>query len=99
MDVVLRPGIEEWAAQRTKRECCEVLAAAGVAAGPCNSPADVVGDPHVAARNMLVEIPRPNGDGEPVLVPGNPVKMSRVAEGPETDEKARWALKMPSRFE
>ena len=84
MDAVLRPGIEEWAAQRTKRECCEVLAAAGVAAGPCNSPADVVGDPHVAARNMLVEIPRPNGDGDPVLVPGNPVKMSRVAEGPET---------------
>jgi crotonobetainyl-CoA:carnitine CoA-transferase CaiB-like acyl-CoA transferase len=29
-------------------------------------------------------MPRPNDDGPPVLVPGNPVKLSRVAEGPET---------------
>ena len=41
-------------------------------------------DPHVAARNMLVEVPRTDGVDEPVLVPGNPVKLSRVAEGPET---------------
>ena len=28
---------------------------------------------------MLVEIPRTDGVGQPVLVPGNPVKMSAVA--------------------
>ena len=33
---------------------------------------------------MLVEMPRTDGVDEPVLVPGNPVKMSKVAEGPET---------------
>ena len=33
---------------------------------------------------MLVEMPRPDGVDEPVLIPGNPVKLSGVAEGPET---------------
>ncbi len=33
---------------------------------------------------MLVEVPRSDGVAEPVLVPGNPVKLSNVAEGPET---------------
>jgi crotonobetainyl-CoA:carnitine CoA-transferase CaiB-like acyl-CoA transferase len=41
-------------------------------------------DGHLAVRNMLVEMPRVDGVATPVLVPGNPVKMSRVAEGPET---------------
>jgi formyl-CoA transferase len=33
---------------------------------------------------MVVEMPRTDGVDEPVLVPGNPVKLSKVAEGPET---------------
>ena len=52
-------------------------------AGPCNSAADVIADPHIAARNMLVEMPRTDGVDEPILVPGNPVKLSKMAEGPE----------------
>jgi crotonobetainyl-CoA:carnitine CoA-transferase CaiB-like acyl-CoA transferase len=43
----------------------------------------VVVDPHVAARSMLVEMPRTDGVDQPVLIPGNPVKLSEVAEGPE----------------
>ena len=39
---------------------------------------------HVAARHMLVELPRTDGVDQPVLIPGNPVKLSDVAEGPET---------------
>ena len=35
-------------------------------------------------RNMLVEMPRTDGVDTPVLVPGNPVKLSRMTEGPET---------------
>jgi len=38
----------------------------------------------VAARNMLVAMPRTDGVAEPVISPGNPVKMSAVADGPET---------------
>ncbi len=33
---------------------------------------------------MLVAVPRTDGVATDVLVPGNPVKLSRVAEGPET---------------
>ena len=44
---------------------------------------DVINDPHVKARRMLVEMPRGDGGAEPVLVPGNPLKLSAVAEGPE----------------
>jgi formyl-CoA transferase len=34
---------------------------------------------------MLVELARTDGVAQPVLVAGNPIKMSKVAEGPETD--------------
>ena len=44
----------------------------------------IVGDEHLAVRNMLVEVPRPDGVDQAVLVPGNPVKMSATPEGPET---------------
>ncbi|MCU1358407.1 MAG: putative acyl-CoA transferase/carnitine dehydratase [Acidimicrobiales bacterium] len=84
LDDVLRPAIESWASARTKVEACDALAAIGVAAGPCFSDEEIVHDPHVAARNMLVEMPRTDGVDQPVLIPGNPVKLSDVAEGPET---------------
>jgi formyl-CoA transferase len=82
MDDILRPGVKEWAADKTNIEACRALADAGVAAGPCLTAQQVIDDPHVAARNMLMEIPRPEG-GDPVLTPGNPIKMSRVSEGPD----------------
>lgn len=84
LDSVLRPAIESWASARTKVQACDDLAAVGVAAGPCFSDEEVVADEHVAARNMLVEVPRTDGVEQPVLVPGNPVKLSAVAEGPES---------------
>lgn len=59
------------------------LTAQGLAAGPSMTSAEVCADPHVAGRNMIVEMPRPDG-GDPVFIPGNPIKMSRTAEGPET---------------
>jgi formyl-CoA transferase len=84
LEDVLRPAIEGWAASLTKLEACEALAAAGIAAGPCFSDEEVVHDPHVAARDMLVEMPRSDGVDQPVLTPGNPVRLSKVAQGPET---------------
>ena len=84
LEDVLRPAIESWAAQHTRAEACAALGAAGVAAGPCYTDEEVVNDPHVAERGMLVEIPRPDGVEQPVLTPGNPVKLSGTAEGPET---------------
>jgi crotonobetainyl-CoA:carnitine CoA-transferase CaiB-like acyl-CoA transferase len=84
LDDVIRPAVNAWASRLTRAEACRALSEAGVAAGPCLTPPEVIADPHVAARNMLVEMERTDGVPEPVLVPGNPVKMSKVAEGPET---------------
>jgi len=83
LDSVIRPGVEAWTATRTKLDAARELTAAGIVAGPSNHAPDVIADPHVAARHMLVEVPRTDG-GPDVLVPGNPVKLSNVAEGPET---------------
>ena len=100
IEPVFRPAIEAWARSRTKLEACHALCAHGVAAGPSNDADDLRADPHVAARNMLIEVPRPDSD-EPLQVVGNPVKLSRVAEGPvrrfprlgeHTDEVLREAL-------
>jgi crotonobetainyl-CoA:carnitine CoA-transferase CaiB-like acyl-CoA transferase len=98
---VLRPAIEGWAAGRTKVEACEALAAAGLAAGPCFSEAEVAADPHVAGRRMLVALARTDGVERPVLAPGNPVKLLGQPEpdegrvpwvGEHTDEVLRAEL-------
>ena len=81
----IRPAIEKWAGAKTKFEAAQALAERGLAAAPCSSTEEVVSDPHIALRNMLVEIERTDGVAQPVLVAGNPIKMSRVTEGPETN--------------
>src|SRR3954451_16051649 len=83
LEDVIRPGIEEWAAALTKLEAAEALMAAGVAAGPCLESHEVMRDPHLAARNMLVSLDRTDGVEQPVLVPGNPVKLSKVPDEPD----------------
>ncbi|TDZ44315.1 CaiB/BaiF CoA transferase family protein [Mycobacteroides franklinii] len=47
--------IAGWAAQRVPADIIDVLSAAGVIAGPINTVADVVQDPQLKAREMLVE--------------------------------------------
>ena len=47
--------IGDWAAQRQPEDIIETLSAAGVIAGPINTVAEVVTDPQLRARNMLVE--------------------------------------------
>jgi len=90
LDDVLRPAIEKWAAGKTKAEAAGALGAAGLAAGPCLSDAELVTDPHVAARDMLVEIPRTDGVAQPVLTPGNPVRMSDVPASPDGEGRPPW---------
>ena len=74
---VIRPGVETWAADLSRLEAVRRLSAAGVAAGPCLLPEEVLADPHVKARNMLTWL----DDG--AAVPGNPVKLSAVPDGPD----------------
>jgi formyl-CoA transferase len=80
----IRPAVESWASAKTKREASGALNAAGLVAGPVATDAEVVSDPHLAGRHMLVEHPRTDGVDQPVLIPGLPVKFAEVAEGPET---------------
>jgi len=82
LEDTLRPALETWACAMTKVEACQALSAAGLAAGPCLTDEEVVADPHVAARDMLVAVPRGDGVSQPVLVPGNPVRLSAVAAEP-----------------
>lgn len=82
LEGVLRPGIEAWAASMTKVEASHALGAVGLAAGPVLADEEVVSDPHVAARNMLIAIERTDGVEQPVLTPGNPVRLSEVPPPP-----------------
>jgi formyl-CoA transferase len=84
MDGIIRPAVEAWAADKTKLDACGILSEAGIAAGPCFDAEEVIVDEHVNARHMLVEMPRTDDVEEPVLVPGNPVKLSKMADGPDT---------------
>ncbi len=88
LESVIRPAIETWAGPRTRLEVCEALSAAGLAAGPCALGEEVVADPHVAARQMLVGIARTDGVDQPVLVPGNPVKLVGSPQG--GDRRIPW---------
>lgn len=87
LDDVIRPAVATWAGDMTKLEACAALSDAGLAAGPCYSAPEVIADPHVASHRMLVELERTDSSpGEvldPVLIPGNPVKMSKVMDGPD----------------
>ena len=85
LEDTIRPAVESWLATRTRAEATATLSAAGIAAGPCLTAPEVIADDHVTARNMLIAIERVDDVDEPVLVPGNPVKLSRLAdpvEGP-----------------
>ena len=61
--------IGDWAVQRQPDDIIETLSAAGVISGPINTVAEVVRDPQLQARGMLVEH-FDEGIGRDVLGPG-----------------------------
>jgi crotonobetainyl-CoA:carnitine CoA-transferase CaiB-like acyl-CoA transferase len=88
MDDVIRPGVEAWAATRTKQQAAADLAAAGVAAGPVNTAADIVDDPHVRTRSFVVATDTPEHH---VRVVGNPIAFHRAGTAPDEQAAAnRW---------
>ena len=59
------------------RKTIDVMATLGgkVPIGPVNNVADIFADPHVRARDMLVEIEQPGND-RPVTIAGQPIKFT-----------------------
>jgi CoA:oxalate CoA-transferase len=66
---------------RTKAEWLALLEAAGIPSGPLNNVAEVMADPQVNARNMIITVTDPDiGD---IRMQGNPIKLS-AHEDPTT---------------
>jgi crotonobetainyl-CoA:carnitine CoA-transferase CaiB-like acyl-CoA transferase len=76
---VLNERIREAFRDRTVEWLIERLSAAGVPCGRVRSIEEVLHDPQLAARQMLLEIPA--GDRS-VRVPGNPIKLSDLPAAP-----------------
>ena len=76
----LKALIEDRTAQKPKAHWIALLEQAGVPTGPIQSISEVLTDPQILARNMVVEIaPRaPGGTG--FVAAGNPVKMSGLPD-------------------
>jgi len=62
---IKKKGVEEW---------YTLLETAGIPGGPVNSIDQVVKDPHVKARGMVVEVEHPRAGT--VNIPGNPIKIN-----------------------
>jgi formyl-CoA transferase len=66
--------IEAWTEKRTKHEVMEILAGAGIPCGAVLDSAEVLADPHLKARGMIVELEHPRRGRYPM--PANPVRLS-----------------------
>jgi formyl-CoA transferase len=66
--------LEAWTSKRDKHEVARVLASAGVPAGACLDTGEVLNDPHLRQRDMIVEVEHP-ARGRYLTV-GNPIKLS-----------------------
>src|SRR5881628_1108186 len=66
--------VEAWTSQRSKHEVMRILAGAGVPCGACLDTGEVLSDPHLQARDMIVEVEHPVRGR--YITAGNPVKLS-----------------------
>jgi formyl-CoA transferase len=84
--------IEAWTRQRRKHEIMRLLGAAGVPCGACQDTGEVLADPHLKAREMIVEVDYPQRGsyqtvGCPVKLSASPVSVRRPPQlGEHTDE-------------
>lgn len=84
----LKAVMEAWASDKTVREVCAIIDAAGIPVGPIYNCEQAAKDPNIAeAREMLVKVPAPvrHPDAGALTIIGNPIKME---ESPCTYIKA-----------
>ena len=73
--VELHAMIEEWTSQHDKHEAARILGEAGVPCGPVNDTSDLLADPHLREREMILE-PEYANRGSFITV-GCPIKLSQ----------------------
>ena len=86
--------VAAWTRQRTKHEVMHLLAEAGVPCGACQDTGEVLADPHLKAREMIVDLDYPRRGT--YQTPGCPIKLSRspvaVNRPPELGEHTAAVL-------
>jgi len=66
--------IEAWTSQKPKHQVMKILAEAGVPCGACQDTGELLTDPHLHARDMIVEVEHPVRGR--YITAGNPIKLS-----------------------
>jgi formyl-CoA transferase len=89
--------VAAWTEQRTKYEVMEVLGAAGVPCGACQDTAEILEDPHLHARDMIVDVEYPNYGtyktvGCPIKLSASPADITRPPELGEHSEEVLGEL-------
>jgi formyl-CoA transferase len=74
--------VAEWTRQRTKHEVMKLMGDAGVPCGACLDTAEVLADPHLRAREMIVDVEYPTRGtyqtvGSPIKLSDSPVTIQR----------------------
>ena len=75
----IREAVSAWTEARPTAEVLRVLGG-HVPVAPVNTVVDIFGDPHFAAREMLVQVEQP-GAPEPVTIAGAPIKLTETPGG------------------
>ena len=87
--------VEAWTSKRSKHDVMKVLAGAGVPCGACLDTGEVLSDPHLRARDMIVEIEHPVRGR--YVTAGNPIKLSAspttISAAPLLGQHRREVLK------
>jgi formyl-CoA transferase len=78
----LNAVVEEWTRQRSKYEVMRLLGDAGVPCGACQDTGEVLADPHLKAREMIVDVDYPTRGtyqtvGCPVKLSDSPAEITR----------------------
>jgi formyl-CoA transferase len=91
----LDAAVADWTKQYTKYEVMQILGDAGVPSGACQDTAEVLEDPHLIARDMIVDLDYPKyGNFKTV---GCPIKLSAspadITRPPELGEHSAEVLR------
>ena len=84
--------ISEWTRQRGKHEIMEAMGAAGVPCGACQDTGEVLADPHLKEREMIVDLEYGRRGtyqtvGCPIKLSSSPAEITRPPElGEHTDD-------------